>query len=280
MRDLPGPGIEPVSPALAGLFSTTAPPEEPMLWDFKCTFGGWQLHSWDSSCPYMVSSDAGHHWMLDGWWTLDRKGEPMKQGQSLGSRTGHRPMVICPCVWEEWETKSIPCEEELCHPAIIMEGWGWEPDTGGGRTWRYLPVVSLGPTNKVNHWNSDPFPSYGHYMWALIRALFLDRIAQGACRPALPQLVWCLVSCTPIRLILLHQQPVPLILAYLHTRNANVLLAPSSSTYPQSLPNVQVSLEWKRQCLTFSQWNVISFFPPLFSDFLAKSVCAFLPENS
>ena len=29
MWDLPGPGLEPVSPALAGRFSTTAPPGKP-----------------------------------------------------------------------------------------------------------------------------------------------------------------------------------------------------------------------------------------------------------
>ena len=29
MRDLPGPGLKPVSPALAGGFSTTAPPGKP-----------------------------------------------------------------------------------------------------------------------------------------------------------------------------------------------------------------------------------------------------------
>ena len=31
MWDLPGPGLDPVSPALAGGFSTTAPPGEPRL---------------------------------------------------------------------------------------------------------------------------------------------------------------------------------------------------------------------------------------------------------
>ena len=30
MWDLPGPGLEPVSPALAGRFSTTAPPGKPL----------------------------------------------------------------------------------------------------------------------------------------------------------------------------------------------------------------------------------------------------------
>ena len=38
MWDLPGPGLEPVSPALAGGFLTTAPPEKPcfcsMFWFF------------------------------------------------------------------------------------------------------------------------------------------------------------------------------------------------------------------------------------------------------
>ena len=33
--DLPRPGLEPVSPALAGRFSTTAPPGKPMLFIFK-----------------------------------------------------------------------------------------------------------------------------------------------------------------------------------------------------------------------------------------------------
>ena len=35
MWDLPGPGLEPVSPALAGRFSTTAPPGKP------CPFFDW-----------------------------------------------------------------------------------------------------------------------------------------------------------------------------------------------------------------------------------------------
>ena len=35
MRDLPRPGLEPVSPALAGRFSTTAPPGKPLLTFFN-----------------------------------------------------------------------------------------------------------------------------------------------------------------------------------------------------------------------------------------------------
>ena len=35
MWDLPRPGLEPVSPALAGRFSTTAPPGKPLFLSFK-----------------------------------------------------------------------------------------------------------------------------------------------------------------------------------------------------------------------------------------------------
>ena len=38
MWDPPRPGLEPVSPALAGRFSTTAPPEKPSTWFFNYTF--------------------------------------------------------------------------------------------------------------------------------------------------------------------------------------------------------------------------------------------------
>ena len=40
MWDLPRPGLKPVSPALAGRFSTTAPPGKPILpiFEFGCLF--------------------------------------------------------------------------------------------------------------------------------------------------------------------------------------------------------------------------------------------------
>ena len=38
MWDLPRPGLEPVSPALAGRFSTTAPPGKPFIIIFKICF--------------------------------------------------------------------------------------------------------------------------------------------------------------------------------------------------------------------------------------------------
>ena len=39
MWDLPRPGLEPASPALAGRFLTTAPPGKPYMFFFKVSFG-------------------------------------------------------------------------------------------------------------------------------------------------------------------------------------------------------------------------------------------------
>ena len=43
--DLPRPGLKPVSPALAGRFSTTAPPGKPSFHLLACPFNTWPLRS-------------------------------------------------------------------------------------------------------------------------------------------------------------------------------------------------------------------------------------------
>ena len=45
MWDLARPGLEPVSPALAGRFSTTAPPGKPQMLFFLLLFPGWLLEN-------------------------------------------------------------------------------------------------------------------------------------------------------------------------------------------------------------------------------------------
>ena len=61
MWDLPRPGLEPVSPALAGGFLTTAPPGKPPLFDF--------LHSWQCSmnmcisCCHLVGRSLSNHFL-------------------------------------------------------------------------------------------------------------------------------------------------------------------------------------------------------------------------
>ena len=46
MWDLPRPGLEPASPALAGRFSTTVPPGKPSIKYFECTIM-WAHRVWD-----------------------------------------------------------------------------------------------------------------------------------------------------------------------------------------------------------------------------------------
>ena len=71
MWDLPRPGLEPVSPALAGRFSTAAPPGKPLqqflLWcsDGDCLFSFFFLSiNWNSSvrknCPFYPISLFAH----------------------------------------------------------------------------------------------------------------------------------------------------------------------------------------------------------------------------
>ena len=83
MRDLPRPGLEPVSPALAGRFSTTAPPgKPPSLWflisitDMFCQFEY-------IKCKYQYEIKY-----IRGIWNLC--------------------VCVCVCVWERdsWEAKA------------------------------------------------------------------------------------------------------------------------------------------------------------------------------
>ena len=67
MWDLPGPGIEPVSPALAGRFLSTAPPGKPRKTDFR-------------TCPHIEKTQ-------DGW--LFQSLECARMSNSSGSRTFH-----------------------------------------------------------------------------------------------------------------------------------------------------------------------------------------------
>ena len=55
MWDLPRPGLEPVSPALAGGFLTTAPPGKPE----NCSFSWWKLRGWSCICICMTGALTG-----------------------------------------------------------------------------------------------------------------------------------------------------------------------------------------------------------------------------
>ncbi|KAJ8798621.1 hypothetical protein J1605_016424 [Eschrichtius robustus] len=67
MWDLPGPGLEPMSPALAGRFLTTAPPGKPLIY-----FLAHRLQT------RRLSSCGSRAQLLRGMWDLPRPGlEPV-----------------------------------------------------------------------------------------------------------------------------------------------------------------------------------------------------------
>ena len=56
MWDLPRPGLEPVSPALAGRLSTTAPPGKPIIYTFKT------VYSCSSTIPWSLKLLSNRAW--------------------------------------------------------------------------------------------------------------------------------------------------------------------------------------------------------------------------
>ncbi|KAJ8796338.1 hypothetical protein J1605_018016 [Eschrichtius robustus] len=75
--DLPRPGLEPLSPALAGGFSTTAPPGEPRIQHFKVYNSGTSLVvQWLQT--RRLSNCGSRAQSLRGMWDLPRPGlEPV-----------------------------------------------------------------------------------------------------------------------------------------------------------------------------------------------------------
>ena len=67
MWDLPGPGLEPVSPALAGGFLTTAPPGRPLLLFYVLVF--WPRGTRDLSPPTRgpTRTPCIGRWSLNHW---------------------------------------------------------------------------------------------------------------------------------------------------------------------------------------------------------------------
>ena len=63
MWDLPRPGLEPVSPALAGRFSTTAPPGKPWAQFYQ---HGRRPRDWQSSNTYSSPASGGPSWTFSG----------------------------------------------------------------------------------------------------------------------------------------------------------------------------------------------------------------------
>ena len=95
MWDLPRPGLEPMSAALAGGFSTTAPPGKPsspildeLLWSLNLASGGFLAAlSFISNCLNLGFGTQGTSWRLESCLqeTVDKKG--------LHAQEPHRALV-------------------------------------------------------------------------------------------------------------------------------------------------------------------------------------------
>ena len=97
MWDLPRPGLEPVSPALAGRFSTTAPPgKPPPLFYFYFYFYFWLCWDFVATCRLSLVAVSGGYSLLrcsgfSLWWLL------------LLQSTGSRRMGFSSCgTWAQY----------------------------------------------------------------------------------------------------------------------------------------------------------------------------------
>ena len=72
MWDLPGPGLEPVSPALAGRFSTPAPPGK----SWHLSFYLWSTHLFGHTCPSPTTPHSIHillnNKLCDNFWHVPK----------------------------------------------------------------------------------------------------------------------------------------------------------------------------------------------------------------
>ena len=100
--DLPDPGIEPVSPALAGGFYTTEPPEKPILWQP-------QTKSWLPSLPQNAVNIGNAQ---------------TSPGLTPGSWVATRHCPSHPQVRQWWSRPSIPSGTGCWFPAERSTGRG------------------------------------------------------------------------------------------------------------------------------------------------------------
>ena len=139
MWDLPGPGLEPVSPPLAGGFLTTAPPGKPYTILYKGVWYPWeswnqtqgQLYSSGSLLPGagFIHSSSFHfvappssrlqgHWLDPLYLLSEEKRDycrggfhgPALEGHMLPSllfhwaEPNHLVTTNCPGIWEMWSS--------------------------------------------------------------------------------------------------------------------------------------------------------------------------------
>ena len=159
MWDLPGPGLEPVSPALAGGLLTTAPPGKPLVVAYLnqskevwlrpkrvglCVCGGWAVvRCW--GVPSVPDGTAG-------WGCDDICGQEKRPGCTGVGQSGARRRVPwgagTPGLREGQEEGGIQCPQPQPHPSCSGHGAPAQSSPEGGVL---LPTV---PTPLCCHLHS------------------------------------------------------------------------------------------------------------------------------
>ena len=155
MWDLPRPGLKPVSPALVGRFSTTAPPGKPRLLTFSShprmtqavaaplsstleqepTSGSWSLSPTAASLlPLPLALSAGSHLQLQDWGARFLQG--VRRG--VNSRLTLIPFPACEC----WRKKS-PLQSHLYLKGQPLARVGSLMTSACGRSQAYLFLLFL-----------------------------------------------------------------------------------------------------------------------------------------
>ena len=160
MWDPPRPGLEPVSPALAGRFSTTAPPGKPSTQFFlnSAIFPRLKCHASDLRRTVYKGSDSELGW--DEWNTVNLALKKVTSQASLVAQwlRIHLPMQ------GTW-VRALGWEDPACHGAtkpMCHNYWARTLEPASHNYWVRVPQL-LKPTrlelllcNKRSHHNEKP----------------------------------------------------------------------------------------------------------------------------
>ena len=97
MWDLPRPGLEPASPALAGRFSTTAPPGKPPYVSFYANFGRWPKHVVGVQMVINLTETLVKRMSVQNRWLRGLSGSDTfsaeyTEGLRVSSKSNHTPL--------------------------------------------------------------------------------------------------------------------------------------------------------------------------------------------
>ena len=146
MWDPPWPGIQPVSPALAGGFLATGPPGSPHHWILK------QPESRLSNCPLFTNKET------ETERSGDISGIPKASGnlQNLHSKASHEEEWI-PRVSAVERRRTLGCcpDQGGCRPGSSGGTWGEQGGTAPSRPWTNPQGHAFGFCNLGLHSSSD-----------------------------------------------------------------------------------------------------------------------------